>query len=45
MTEPQKKSATIAEIRKWALEGGYGVADRGKLPVAVIEAYRAAHPG
>ncbi|GLZ79523.1 hypothetical protein Afil01_43300 [Actinorhabdospora filicis] len=44
VTEPQKKTTTTAEIRKWAVEGGYGVADRGKLPTAIIEAYRAAHP-
>lgn len=34
-----------ARIRAWANENGYQVADRGYIATAVIDAYRAAHPG
>jgi hypothetical protein len=31
-----------ADIRQWARKAGYEVANRGRIPVAVIDAYRAA---
>ncbi len=31
-----------AEIRVWARENGYQVNERGRIPAAVVEAYRAA---
>ncbi len=34
--------ATTAEIRAWAAEHGYPVADRGRLRPATIDAFRAA---
>ncbi|AKK04189.1 histone-like nucleoid-structuring protein Lsr2 [Corynebacterium epidermidicanis] len=30
------------KIREWARKNGYDVADRGKLPTSMIDAYRAA---
>ena len=35
--------ATNAEIRAWAREHGWTVADRGRIPTAVMTAHRAAH--
>ncbi|SFD74290.1 Lsr2 family DNA-binding protein [Streptomyces aidingensis] len=32
-------------IRAWARANGHRVADRGLIPAAVVQAYRAAHPG
>lgn len=32
-----------AAIREWAHENGHKVSERGRIPAAVIEAYRAAH--
>ena len=32
-------------MRAWARSNGYDVADRGRLPAEVTEAYLAAHPG
>lgn len=32
-----------AEVRAWARDNGYEVADRGRIPVAVVAAYEAAH--
>ncbi len=31
-----------AELRSWAKQHGYAVADRGRVPRAVVDAYRAA---
>jgi hypothetical protein len=33
----------LTAIRAWANENGHTVANRGRIPTAVIEAYRAAH--
>lgn len=30
-------------IRKWAVKNGYEVSDRGRIPLAVLEAFEAAH--
>ncbi|MGV9193606.1 histone-like nucleoid-structuring protein Lsr2 [Microbacterium sp. MC2] len=32
-----------APIRAWAVENGYTVSERGRVPAAVLEAYDAAH--
>jgi hypothetical protein len=34
-----------AEVRSWAREHGYMVAERGRLPAEVVQAYRAARTG
>ncbi|CAN5646529.1 hypothetical protein BH24ACT5_BH24ACT5_31480 [soil metagenome] len=36
---------TAAEVRRWAREHGYGVADRGRLHPDIRAAYREAHAG
>ncbi len=36
-------SASTSDIREWALEEGYEVGPRGRLPRDVVEAYEAAH--
>jgi len=33
----------LAAVRKWAAANGYEVADRGRVPQTVLEAYDAAH--
>ena len=33
----------IAEVRAWAQENGYTVADRGRIPSAVVEAFERQH--
>lgn len=33
----------LAEVRAWAQENGYTVADRGRIPSAVIEAFERQH--
>lgn len=38
-----KRNSRAAEIRKWAQEQGKNVADRGKIPEEIIQAYDAAH--
>jgi hypothetical protein len=40
-----KNRATVsnAELRSWARENGQTVSDRGRVPAAVIAAYRQAH--
>jgi ERCC4 domain/Lsr2 len=35
--------ASNVQIRAWAVSQGYGVSDRGRLPAAVVAAYRSAH--
>jgi len=42
----RKRSASSPEtpqIREWAQKNGHKVSERGRIPAAVIEAYRAAH--
>lgn len=34
--------ATTADVRTWAIENGYDVGERGRIPAAVIDAYKAA---
>jgi len=36
-------STQIARVRRWARANGYVVADRGRVPVAVLRAYNATH--
>lgn len=33
----------VAAIRAWAVENGHAVSERGRIPAAVVDAYRAAH--
>ena len=33
----------LAEVRAWALDNGYTVADRGRIPSAVMEAFERQH--
>lgn len=46
---PAKKVApnttAKAAIRDWARRSGYKIAARGRIPVDVVDAYRAAHKG
>ncbi len=46
--EPDSGEATVklsaAAVRRWAREQGIPVADRGRLPVSLIGAWRALHP-
>jgi hypothetical protein len=35
--------ATTADVRGWAIENGYDVGERGRIPSAVVDAYRSAH--
>ncbi|HXO52474.1 MAG TPA: histone-like nucleoid-structuring protein Lsr2 [Mycobacterium sp.] len=46
---PAKKVApnttAKAAIRDWARRSGYKIAARGRIPVDVVDAYRAAHQG
>ncbi|MFF0707629.1 histone-like nucleoid-structuring protein Lsr2 [Gordonia sputi] len=38
-----KSAASTSDIREWALEEGYDVGPRGRLPKDVVDAYEAAH--
>jgi len=43
---PRKRSSSspeIAAIRAWAQANGHAVSERGRIPAAITEAYRAAH--
>lgn len=43
---PRKRGSTspeIAAIRAWAQANGHAVSERGRIPAAVVDAYRAAH--
>lgn len=33
----------VAAVRAWARDNGYELSDRGRIPVEVVTAYRAAH--
>lgn len=37
--------SNTAPIREWALVNGHPVSARGRIPQAVLDAYRSAHPG
>ncbi len=39
----QVEPVSNAELRSWAREQGYTVADRGRLPREVVQAYQGAH--
>lgn len=39
-----RRSVDPVRVRAWARERGLGVADRGRLPAAIVTAYLAAHP-
>ncbi|GAC47033.1 histone-like nucleoid-structuring protein Lsr2 [Gordonia aichiensis] len=40
---PKGGTASTGDIREWAIEEGYEVGPRGRLPKEIIEAYEAAH--
>ncbi|OBA30880.1 histone-like nucleoid-structuring protein Lsr2 [Gordonia sp. 852002-51296_SCH5728562-b] len=40
---PTKSAASTSDIREWAIEEGYEVGPRGRLPKEIVEAYEAAH--
>lgn len=42
-TVEASSGATAAEIRAWALDEGYEVTERGRIPADVRDAYFAAH--
>ncbi len=42
-TEPKHDRETLARVREWARENGHQVADRGRVPIAVFEAYERAN--
>jgi len=43
-TKGENKQVSTAAVRSWARENGYAVADRGRVPVEVVTAYRNAQP-
>lgn len=38
-----RSDTSPAAIREWAREAGYEVNERGRIPAAIVAAYRAAH--
>lgn len=42
-TRPKRSRDDLAEIRAWARETGYPCSKQGRIPVATVEAYDAAH--
>lgn len=38
-----KSAASTSDIREWAIEEGYEVGPRGRLPKEIVEAFEAAH--
>lgn len=41
--KPKAESGTTADIRAWARENGYTVAERGRIPVNITAKYATAH--
>lgn len=39
-TRRTQSAGNLAEIRTWAQRNGYQVADRGRIPAAVVEAFQ-----
>ncbi len=42
-THTVTRSSDSAKVRAWAVEQGIKVSDRGRIPAAVVEQYRAEH--
>ncbi len=42
-TRASGKNADTPKIRAWAVENGYELSERGRIPASIVEAYRAAH--
>ena len=38
-----RNKETTKAIREWAIQNGYDVSDRGRIPQSIIEAFEAAH--
>jgi Lsr2 len=43
LRDARSAKRSLAEVRAWAQENGYTVADRGRIPSAVIEAFERQH--
>ncbi|GAB91700.1 histone-like nucleoid-structuring protein Lsr2 [Gordonia rhizosphera] len=43
MTPATRSKEQTKAIREWAIQNGYEVSDRGRIPMSVIEAFEAAH--
>lgn len=41
--EPKHDPITLGKVRRWARANGFEVADRGRVPVKVLEAYESAN--
>jgi hypothetical protein len=42
-TAPRADRAQTQAVRDWARRNGHTIADRGRIPAAVVEAFNAAH--
>lgn len=42
-SDVKKAAASVADIRAWAIENGWDINDRGRIPKVVVEAYDDAH--
>ncbi|OZF57682.1 hypothetical protein CH293_02925 [Rhodococcus sp. 14-2470-1b] len=42
-TAPTRDPADTRAIRQWAADEGYEIADRGRIPTSIVDAYDAAH--
>ena len=40
---PARTPADVRTIRQWAADEGYEIADRGRVPASIVDAYDAAH--
>lgn len=40
---PTRDPAATRAIRQWAADEGYEIADRGRIPTSIVDAYDAAH--
>jgi hypothetical protein len=41
-TRAASQDVDLADVRRWARESGYEVSTRGRVPMALLDAYRAA---
>jgi hypothetical protein len=41
-TRGANQDVDLADVRRWAHESGYEISTRGRVPAAILEAYRAA---
>lgn len=38
-----RRSASTADIRQWAVDRGYDIASKGRVPATIVDAYRSAN--